>query len=64
VVIVMEATIREQLARWIVDSLATVDALTEQVCLLPVRGRSIAGTFSELSSQIRGKNRSRAKREV
>jgi len=64
VVIVMGAPTREQLAKWTVEALATVDALTEQVCLLPARDRSIAGAFSELSSQSRCKNRSKAKREV
>ena len=62
VVIVMEAATREQLARLTIGALATVDALTEQVHLLPVRDRSNADAFPELPLQNRGKNSSKVKR--
>ena len=64
VVIVMEAPTREQLAKWTVEALTLVEMMTEHAMLLPARDRSIAGAFSELSSQSRSKNRSKAKREV
>ena len=40
IVVVIEAPEREQLAKWTIDALASVEMLTEQVRLLPTRDGS------------------------
>ena len=62
VIMMIQAPERQQLAKLTIEALATVDALTEQVHLLPARDRSTAGASPELSLPNRSKNRSRGKR--
>ena len=40
IVVVIEAPEREQLAKWTIEALASVEMLTEQVRLLPIRDGS------------------------
>ena len=40
VVVLIEAPEREQLAKWTIEALSSVEMLTEQVCLLPTRDGS------------------------
>jgi len=60
VIIVMEAAEREQLAKWTIEALSSVETLTEQVRLLPTRERlntTNSPKFSPVSGG-RGKRRS------
>ena len=53
VIIVVEAVERQQLARLTVQALASVETMTEHVCLLPTRESPNTSTFPELSRRIR-----------
>ena len=53
VIIVMEALERQQLAKLTVQALASVETITEHVCLLPTRDKSNTATFPKLSRRSR-----------
>jgi len=57
VIIVMEAAERQQLAKLVTQALASVETMTERVCLLPTRDILNTATFPKLSrrSRINGK---------
>jgi len=53
VIIVVEAVERQQLAKLTIQALASVETMTEHVCLLPARDRLNTATFPELSRRSR-----------
>jgi len=53
VIIVMEAPKRQQLAKLTIQALASVETMTEHVCLLPARDKLNTATFPKLSRQSR-----------
>jgi len=53
VIIVMEAVERQQLAKLTIQALASVETMTEHICLLPTRDRLNTAAFPELSRRSR-----------
>ena len=53
VIVVMEAPKRQQLAKLTIQALASVETMTEHVCLLPTRDKLNTATFPKLSRQSR-----------
>jgi hypothetical protein len=49
VIVVMEAPKRQQLAKLIIQALASVEIMTEHVCLLPTKDKLNTATFPKLS---------------
>jgi hypothetical protein len=53
VIIVMEAAERQQLAKLVTQAIASVETMTEHVCLLPTRDILNTATFPKLSRRSR-----------
>lgn len=64
VIIVMEAPERQQLAELTVQVLASVETMTEHVCLLPTADKFNTATFSKLSLRSRTSEKTRSSKRL